>query len=264
MPSRLAALALLLSTAAPAASSGDRAAALSSRLAGELRSARALPDLFRLDELHDEVADLPALGRLFDKIAGDRRARAEVRAAALELRAQLAAAEGQLPRARSIIERAAPVRAWSVIGPFDNDGRTGLRAVYGPETDGYDPAAKYPGKDHVVSWRALPQQLFPLGYVDLSSAVWPAQDSTGYAATVLRSPRARIRRSTPRAGTRRLSRSSCGPETTPCSSRWRTGPASPASRCASATDGTSLCRRWPARRAHLAARAPWLPSGKPP
>ncbi|HKC60561.1 MAG TPA: hypothetical protein VKB92_10790, partial [Myxococcales bacterium] len=191
MPSRLAALALLLSAAAPAASSGDRAAALSSRLAGELRSARALPDLFRLYELHDEVADLPALGRLFDKIAGDRRARAEVRAAALELRAQLAAAEGQLPRARSIIERAAPVRAWSVIGPFDNDGRTGLRAVYGPETDGYDPAAKYPGKDHVVSWRALPQQLFPLGYVDLSSAVWPAQDSTVYAATVLRSPRAR-------------------------------------------------------------------------
>src|SRR5713226_1348065 len=191
MPSRLAALALLLSAAAPAASSGDRAAALSSRLAGELRSARALPDLFRLYELHDEVADLPALGRLFDKIAGDRRARAEVRAAALELRAQLALAQGQLPRARSIIERAAPVRTWAVIGPFDNDGRTGLRAVYSPETDGYDPAAKYPGKDHDVSWRTLPPQMFPLGYVDLSSAVWPAQDSAVYAATVLRSPRAR-------------------------------------------------------------------------
>src|SRR6266851_1073407 len=178
--------------AGTAATSGERAAALSARLAGELGSARALPDLFRLYELRDEVADLPALARLFDRIASDRKARADVRAAALELRAQLAVAQGQFPQARSIIERAAPVRTWAVIGPFDNDGRTGLRAVYSPETDGYDPAAKYPGKDHDVSWRTLPPQMFPLGYVDLSSAVWPAQDSAVYAATVLRSPRARI------------------------------------------------------------------------
>src|SRR6266851_3019330 len=191
MPSRLAALALLLPLAATAATSGERAAALSARLAGELGSARALPDLFRLYELRDDVADLPALARLFDRIASDRKARADVRAAALELRAQLAVAQGQFPQARSIIERAAPVRTWAVIGPFDNDGRRGLRTVYGPETDGYDPAAKYPGKDHDVSWRTLPPQLFPLGYVDLSSAVWPAQDSAVYAATVLRSPRAR-------------------------------------------------------------------------
>src|SRR5229473_1556963 len=191
MPSRLAALALLLPLAATAATGGERAEALSARLAGELGSARALPDLFRLYELRDDVADLPALARLFDRIASDRKARADVRAAALELRAQLAVAQGQFPQARSIIERAAPVRTWAVIGPFDNDGRRGLRAVYGPETDGYDPGVKYPGKDHDVSWRTLPPQLFPLGYVDLSSAVWPAQDSAVYAATVLRSPRAR-------------------------------------------------------------------------
>src|SRR5712691_489033 len=147
MPSRLAALALLLPLAATAAASGERAAALSARLAGELGSARALPDLFRLYELRDEMSDLPALARLFDRIARGRKARADVRSAALELRAQLAVAQGQLPQARSVVERAAPVRTWAVIGPFDNDGRTGLRTVYGPETDGYDPTAKYPGKD---------------------------------------------------------------------------------------------------------------------
>ena len=191
MPSRLVVLALLLPLAATAATGDERAGTLSARLAGELGSARALPDLYRLYELRDEVADLPALARLFDRIASDRKARADLRAAALELRAQLAVAQGQLPQAKSIVERAAPVRTWAVIGPFDNDGRRGLRTVYGPETDGYDPAAKYPGKDHDVSWRTLPPQLFPLGYVDLSSAVWPAQDSAVYAATVLRSPRAR-------------------------------------------------------------------------
>src|SRR5467141_2531440 len=188
MPSRLAASALLLSLAAAAATGDEQAEALSARLSGELGSARALPDLFRLYELRDEVPDLPALARRFDRIASDRKARADVRAAALVLGAQLAAAQGQLPKAKSIVERAAPVRSWAVIGPFDNDGRRGLRTVYGPETDGYDPAAKYPGKDHDVSWRTLPPQLFPFGYVDLSSAVCPAQDSAVYAATVLRSP----------------------------------------------------------------------------
>ena len=191
MPSPLAALALLLPMAAAAGPIEGRVEALSTRLAGELGSARALPDLFRLYELRDEVADLPALGRLFDRIATDRGARADVRAAALELRAQLAVAQGQLLQSRAIVDRAAPVRAWAVIGPFENDGRAGLRTVYPPETAGYDPSAKHPGKDHDVSWRALPQQAFPLGYVDLSSAVWPAQDSTVYAATVVRSTRAR-------------------------------------------------------------------------
>src|SRR5207245_10643007 len=191
MPSPLAALALCLPMAAAAGPMDGRVEALSTRLAGELGSARALPDLFRLYELRDEVADLPALGRLFDRIATDRGARADVRAAALELRAQLAVAQGQLLQSRAIVDRAAPVRAWAVIGPFENDGRAGLRTVYPPETAGYDPSAKHPGKDHDVSWRALPQQAFPLGYVDLSSAVWPAQDSTVYAATVVRSTRAR-------------------------------------------------------------------------
>src|SRR5215470_4602283 len=191
MPKSLAFFAVLLSAASAGAAPGDeRAAALSARLSGEVQSARALPDLFRLYEMRDEVADLTALARTFDRVAGDRRARADLRAAAVELRAQLAVAQGQLPQARSIVERAAPVRAWAVIGPFDNDGRAGLRAVYGPEKDGYDPGAKYPGKEHDVSWRTLPKHLFPLGYVDLSSAVWPAQDSTIYAATVVRSPRA--------------------------------------------------------------------------
>src|SRR2546430_794693 len=45
MPSQIVALALLLSAAAPAATGDERAAALSPRLNGELRSARALPDL---------------------------------------------------------------------------------------------------------------------------------------------------------------------------------------------------------------------------
>src|SRR5438309_4504427 len=154
MPSRLAALALLLPMAATAAPADPQADALSARLAGERGSARALPDLFRLYELRDEIADLPATARLFDRIASDRRARTDVRAAALELRAQLAVAQGQLLQARAIVDRVAPVRAWAVIGPFDNDGRAGLRTVYPPETEGYDPAAKYPGKDHDVFWRA--------------------------------------------------------------------------------------------------------------
>jgi cellulose synthase operon protein C len=184
---------LLLCAAAPAfaATPEDEARALATRIRAEVRTPQTLPDLFRLYELRDELADLGPLTRTLDEVAASRSARPDVRAAALELRSHLAGAQAQLPQAQSIIQRVAPITSWAVIGPFDNEGRSGLRAVYGPEKDGYSPDARYAGKEHEVVWRTLPPQLFPMGYVDLSLAISPARDSTFYAATVVRSPRAR-------------------------------------------------------------------------
>ena len=157
MRSRSSALALLLlPLAATAGRDRDDASLLSARILGELQSARALPDLFRLYELREEVADLAPLARTFDRVAADRRARSDLRAAAVLLRAQIAIAQGQLPQARVTVDRIAPVRTWAVIGPFQNEGRGGLRAVYGPEKDGYAAEARYAGKDHEVGWRTLP------------------------------------------------------------------------------------------------------------
>src|SRR3989441_9174054 len=92
-----------------------------------------------------------------EKVAKSPRARPDVRALATEMRGELAIAQGRLPRAAASFDQVAPSRTWSIIGPFENDGRSGLLAQYPPEKEGYDPKAVYAGKEHDVTWRALPQ-----------------------------------------------------------------------------------------------------------
>jgi tetratricopeptide (TPR) repeat protein len=106
------------------------------------------------------------------------------------MQGELAISEGQLPKASALFDEVAPIRAWSIIGPFDNEGRGGLQTAYPPEKDGYDPKAVYRGKEHDVAWRALPGGHAPYGFVDLSAAVYPRSDVAVYAVTVLRSARA--------------------------------------------------------------------------
>jgi tetratricopeptide (TPR) repeat protein/transglutaminase-like putative cysteine protease len=166
-----------------------RAAALIARIDRELSSPQALPDLLRLDELRDDLDDLGPLGAALDRWLAAPAARPDFKALARLQKAQLLLTRGQLPQARAAASDLAVVRAWAVIGPFDNEGRAGLAAVYPPETEGYDAKARYPGKEHEVSWRALPDP-GPLGFVQLSSAIAPHSDVTVYAAAVIDSPRA--------------------------------------------------------------------------
>jgi len=183
-----AAVAAQLLVAFSAAAEMPRVAELAQRLQGETGEPEALADLIRLAELRDQEGDLQPLAVVLDATAKDPRAREDVKALAHHLRAQLFVAQGQAGRGREEIDNLAPIRAWSVIGPFDNDGRSGLSAIYEPETKGFDPAARVKGKQHEVSWRPLPD-VAPLGFVDLDGAVWPRQDVTVYAASVVAAPR---------------------------------------------------------------------------
>jgi len=173
-----------------AAPQQDSTAWLSQRILHELPSAQALPDLYRLFERRDETPDLRLLSATLEAAARDAKARADVRALALELRGQLAVSEGQLVQARALFDEIAPVRSWALIGPFENEGRAGLAAAYGPETDGYNPAKSYQGKEHDVVWRTLPEAESPFGFIDLSGAISPHQNVAVYAATLLRAARA--------------------------------------------------------------------------
>ncbi len=181
----------LLAASARAATTSAPAPSLEQRLLGELHSPAALADLYRVYERRDRTGDLSALARLLDTVAASPKARAELKALALELRTQVAVAQGQLPQSRALADRIAPLRSWAIIGPFENDGRAGLAKVYPPERDGFDPAAVYPGKEHEVRWRA-PPELGALGFIDLSSAVHPLQNVTVYAASTVRSDAARV------------------------------------------------------------------------
>ena len=182
--------ALLLARSASASPLEPALPELEARLLAEVDQARAIPDLYRLYERRDDSSDLkPLLGTL-EAVAANPKARADVRATALEMRAQLAQAQAQLPQARALFDRIAPVRSWSVIGPFDNDGRRGFVAQYEPEKDGFDPKAVYKGKEHDVAWRALPDGHAAFGFVDLTAAIYPRQEVAVYAATVLRAKQA--------------------------------------------------------------------------
>src|SRR5207248_9541978 len=90
-----------------------------------------------------------------------------------------------------VTTRLAPIRAFSVIGAFDNGGRAGYSTAYGPEADGFVASKRYPGKEHEVGWRELSPNTVPLGFVGLSRAISPDQNVAVYAATVLHSDRDR-------------------------------------------------------------------------
>ena len=189
MPSALPLLLLAL-LAAPVRPLDEGTAELRQSFLTELDQPRAVADLYRLYERRDETGDLSGLVETLEAAAKSPKARPDVKALALEIRAQLALAQGQLPQAKAWFDKVAPVRSWSVIGPFENEGRAGLLAVYPPEKEGYDPKAVYKGKEHDVAWRTLPEGFAPWGFVDLSSAISPRQDVAIYAATVLRSLKA--------------------------------------------------------------------------
>ncbi len=191
-PNRLGKLAACLAPLAltlPAAAANPRIAELASRLAAEHAQPQALAELIRLAELRDQEGDLAPLREAFDRAIDDRASREDVRALARHLRAQLDLAQGEVSKAREEIDKLAPLRSWAVIGPFDNDGRAGFSAIYAPEQDGFDPRATLHGKEHDISWRTLPE-VSPIGFVDLDGAVWPRQDVTVYAATLVPAKRA--------------------------------------------------------------------------
>ena len=181
-------LAMLASALAPL---DEPTPALQARILRELDRPQAVADLFRLYERRDEKGDVSPLLATLQAAARSPRARADVRALAAEMRAELSLSLGQLPRASALLDEVAPVRAFSVIGPFENEGRAGLLAKYPPENDGYDPKAVYHGKEHDVAWRELPKGAAQYGFVDLSGAIYPRSDVAVYAATVLRAAKAR-------------------------------------------------------------------------
>jgi tetratricopeptide (TPR) repeat protein len=175
--------------AAKPATLEEPASAISARLMKELDQPQAISDLIRLYEKREEQGDLASMDSALAQAAASPKARPDVRALANEVRAEVAIARGQLPQASGFVDAVAPIRSWSIVGPFENEGRSGLTAEYAPEKEGFDPKAVYKGKEHDVAWRALPDGTAPFGYVDLSAAVYPRQDVAVYAATMLRSSR---------------------------------------------------------------------------
>lgn len=79
------------------------------------------------------------------------------------------------------------VRAWRLVGPFDNTAGIGFDTAYPPEqsTD----KASYAGKKGEVSWKAAVSE-DDLGLLDLTQILGPEKGAVAYAEAVLQAPRA--------------------------------------------------------------------------
>ncbi len=104
---------------------------------------------------------------------------------------------GDFHAAKQKLARLAFVDRWIVIGPFDNQGKTGFAAKFAPELELSRPlqlGQVFPGHQRMARVRAVPE-VFPYGWVDLGSLLRPSEEICAYATTFVRSRDATTRQS---------------------------------------------------------------------
>jgi len=196
LPAPLLAAAICLPLAALAAPPAPRApvtpterlAAASGALYDDRGGARGLVPLAELSELEDEAPDLAGISRAYVRVLEDRAAHPEVRALARFQLAGLERARGNLQRAQGQLRRLGFVAGWSVIGPFDDEGKKGFDTVYPPERE-LAAGATYDGKAGPATWTALPPEALAKGFVHVGSAVRPEREVVAYAIATVEAPR---------------------------------------------------------------------------
>lgn len=134
----------------------------------------------RADVTHVEEALLGAAER--DKLGADVKAYAGVLAAFSRAR------RGDQKAAAERIRALGYVRSFLVVGPFDNEGKSGLEEVFEPEADllsPITPGRAFSGKERPVRYRAV-TNAFPFGWMDTSALVRPETKVCVYATTFVR------------------------------------------------------------------------------
>jgi tetratricopeptide (TPR) repeat protein/transglutaminase-like putative cysteine protease len=152
------------------------------------RSARAVVPLAELADLEEELPVLARLAPVYARVAADREALPEVRALARHRLAGLERSRGNLQRSAAHLARLGFVVRWTVVGPFDDEGKRGFDTAYPPERS-LDLEVPLPGKVREVSWRPLPAEAVVDGFVHLGAALRPTRETVAYALAVLESPR---------------------------------------------------------------------------
>jgi len=127
------------------------------------------------------------LARVLSAVAARTETPALVRARALHFLGHCLRYLGRFKAADRAFARLGYLRAWMVIGPFDNDQNAGFHTAYPPEQGPIDLSQTYPGKQRQVGWR--PVVLFaPDGRVSLTALLDPSRWATAYLVTWIHSP----------------------------------------------------------------------------
>jgi len=145
----------------------------------------ALP-LQRLRGLRDHVDPVP-LAESLARVAALPGLLPLLRDQAVHAQAEILRDLGAIPRAEALTAGLGFVTRWSVVGPFDNEGRAGFAREFAPEAarhEALSPEARYDGIQRSVGWRPLPA-ITRLGYVPLDPVVRPSVNACAYAHTTL-------------------------------------------------------------------------------
>jgi transglutaminase-like putative cysteine protease len=95
---------------------------------------------------------------------------------------------GDTVAAREQIAKLGYVDHWLVVGPFDNEGKSGFAREFQPEREFEQDillGRTYPGKERTVRWRVIPDE-FRFGWVDFGAIMRPQKNVCAYATTFVR------------------------------------------------------------------------------
>ncbi|HRI65310.1 MAG TPA: DUF3857 domain-containing protein [Polyangium sp.] len=114
---------------------------------------------------------------------------APVRAYAGLLEAYARRRRGDLEGARTRVEKLGFVSRYMTVGPFTNEGKTGINEEFPPELELLEPipaGRAYEGKERAVRWR-VPPIGSSYGWFDFGDILRPVEDVCGFATTFVRS-----------------------------------------------------------------------------
>lgn len=157
----------------------------------EARSPRGAIALHRLRGLRDFVDPVALLDRV-SALRADPTLPPLRRAVAAQLEAEIRRDLGQRAESAARLRELGWITRWSVVGPFDNEGRNGFAQAYGPEAErgaAMSTEREFDGTERPVRWRVMPD-LSVLGAVPLDTVVRPSVNACAYAHTTIASPRA--------------------------------------------------------------------------
>ena len=135
-----------------------------------------------------ELADPTHIEGSLSAIAQDHQEAPAVRAYAGLLEAYARRRRGDTAGAKRRISALGYVDDWLVVGPFDNDNKSGLNQRYVPEQELAEPIVfdrSFEGKVHTVHWRRSPR-VHPYGYLDLAAMMRPQRDICVYASSYIK------------------------------------------------------------------------------
>jgi cellulose synthase operon protein C len=188
----IAALILTLTFDASARAQRDESLAkLAERVAREGSAPEGVLPLLELWGRWDEAQPREVLAAL-ERVAADKRLSPPRRILAETFIAEGRARLGDREALGKRFEQLGFVTTWRVIGPFDNEGKSGFDVETPPEQkrmEAPDPHASYPGRERPVSWRPYPD-IARRGYVSLGGVLRPRENVCGLAETFVYSDRA--------------------------------------------------------------------------